>query len=103
MAASDKTEKATPKKLLEARKKGQVARSVDLNSAVGLMAGLVALSAFGPLMLRRMEEAMVAVLHLARHPEVVDTHGVGSLFAQVGLHIALASAPVALVCMLAGI
>ena len=57
MAASDKTEKATPKKLEEARKKGQVARSMDLNGAVVLLASLLALSAFGPGMLQRMEEA----------------------------------------------
>ena len=37
--ADDKTEKATPKKQEEARKKGQVARSNDLNGAVVLRAG----------------------------------------------------------------
>ena len=31
--ASDKTEKATPKRREEARKKGQVASSTDLNGA----------------------------------------------------------------------
>ena len=37
--AGEKTEKATPKKRQEARKKGQVAGSQDLNGAVVLMAG----------------------------------------------------------------
>ena len=49
--AENRTEKATPKRLEEARKKGQVARSADVNGAVVLMAGLLALSAFGPKML----------------------------------------------------
>ena len=60
--AGEKTEDATPKKREEARKKGQVARSVDLHGAIVLMASLFALSAFGPAMLRRMEEATITVL-----------------------------------------
>jgi flagellar biosynthetic protein FlhB len=103
MAASDKTEKATPKKLEEARKKGQVARSIDLNGAVVLMASLLALSAFGPGMLARMEEAMVTVLQLTRHPEIVEAQGIGTLFSRIGLHVALAAAPIAVVCMVAGV
>ncbi len=38
--ANDKTEKATPKRAEEARKKGQVGRSADLNGAVVMLAGL---------------------------------------------------------------
>jgi len=102
MAAENKTEKATPKKLAEARKKGQVARSVDLNGAIVLMASLFALSAFGPRMLASMEEAMITVLQLARHPEVVSVTEIGALFSKIGLHVAIAAAPVAVVCMIAG-
>jgi len=103
VSAENKTEKATPKKLAEARKKGQVARSVDLNGAIVLMASLFALSAFGPKMLARMEEAMITVLQLARRPELVEAQGIGKLFAEIALHVALAAAPAALVCMLAGV
>jgi len=39
--SGDKTEKPTPKKLLDARKKGDVAKSKDVTSAVGLMIWLV--------------------------------------------------------------
>ena len=49
--AEGKTEKATPKKRDDARKKGQVARSIDVNGAAVLLAGLLALiltdAAFG--------------------------------------------------------
>ena len=48
MADHDKTEKATPKRKNEARKKGQVAKSTDLNGSVVLAAGLVGLLAVGP-------------------------------------------------------
>jgi flagellar biosynthetic protein FlhB len=48
MARDDKTEKATPKRRRESRKKGQVAKSTDLNGAVVLIAGLIAISFLGP-------------------------------------------------------
>ena len=36
--SGEKTEKATPKKRQDARKKGQTAKSQDINTAVGLLA-----------------------------------------------------------------
>src|SRR6185436_7554782 len=48
LVANDKTEKATPKKKDDARKKGQVAKSADVNGSFVLIAGLIAMSAFGP-------------------------------------------------------
>jgi len=48
MAADDKTEKATPKHKREARRKGQVAKSTDLNGAIVLIAGLIMLTVLGP-------------------------------------------------------
>ena len=43
---ADKTEEATPKKLQDARKEGQVARSQELSTAVMLLAFFVALKVF---------------------------------------------------------
>ena len=51
--ADDKTEKATPKRREEARKRGQVAKSTDLNGAIVLIAGLLALSLLAPHTRRR--------------------------------------------------
>jgi len=45
--ADDRTEKATPKRRAEARNRGQVARSTELNTGLGLLALFVLLSAFG--------------------------------------------------------
>jgi flagellar biosynthesis protein FlhB len=101
--AENKTEKATPKKRQEARAKGQVARSMDANGAVVLMASVLALSAFGPGMLHRMQEATVGVLAWIETPDVVDRKGVGELFMTVGMHIAVAAIPVVAICTLAGI
>jgi flagellar biosynthesis protein FlhB len=101
--AENKTEKATPKKRQEAREKGQVARSMDANGAIVLLASVLALSAFGPGMLRRMEEAMLGVLAWIESPDVVSRKGVGELFATVGMHIAVAVVPIVAVAMLAGV
>jgi flagellar biosynthetic protein FlhB len=100
--ANDKSEKATPKKKAEGRKKGQVAKSMDLNGAVVLIAALFALSAFGPGMLRRLTDATYQLLSLGAQPDVVGPGGVGKLFGTVGAAWILTVAPIALVCMLAG-
>lgn len=47
MASGDKTEEPTHKKLQDARKKGQVAKSVDLNSAIILLGITLVLSVVG--------------------------------------------------------
>ncbi len=101
--ANDKTEKATPKKREDARKKGQVARSVDVNGAAVLMCSLLALSAFGPGMFERMEGATREILALAASPGVVNREGVGELLLLVARPAALAAAPVLGVCLLAGV
>ena len=45
--AGEKTEKATPKKRQDSRKKGQVAKSQDVNTAIGLLAVFLFLSFAG--------------------------------------------------------
>ena len=103
MASHDKTEKATPKKRREARQKGQVARSQDVNGAAVLIASVLALSAFGPGTWRRMEEATIGILDLVSHPAVVDRNGVGELFMTAGGHAFAGAAPIVLVCAIAGV
>jgi flagellar biosynthetic protein FlhB len=101
--AGEKTEKATPKKRKESQEKGQVARSMDLSGAVVLMASLMALSAFAPKMLARMEQAAITLLALVSHPEIVERRGVGSLLTYVGVQIALAGGPVVMICLVTGV
>lgn len=100
--ANDKTEKATPKKREDARKKGQVARSVDINGAAVLLASILALNAFGPKIMEQCKLAMVQVIDLMKTPQVVDQKGIGTLFMLVGQHVALAAAPIMLICLVAG-
>jgi flagellar biosynthesis protein FlhB len=99
--AGERTEKATPKKREEARKKGQVARSADLSGAVVLLVGLFAVGVTGPAMAQRMGDAMRTALTLGAQPDVVSVSSIGQIFADAGTQVALAVAPVAIACALA--
>jgi flagellar biosynthetic protein FlhB len=101
--AENKTEKATPKKREDARKKGQVAKSVDVNGAAILMAGLLALTAVGPKAMEQMKLAMHQVFDLMARPHVVDQHGIGELFMLIAQRVGLAFLPVAGACLIAGV
>ena len=56
--AGEKTESPTPRRRQEARNKGQIAKSNDLNSAVLLLGGLLGLKFFGPMMLASLYSTM---------------------------------------------
>lgn len=70
--AGEKTEQPTPRRLQEARERGQVARSADLTAAITLLGGLLLLNAFGPGMFTRMLELLhdLADEDAARSPEI---------------------------------
>jgi flagellar biosynthetic protein FlhB len=103
MAASDKTERATPKKRDEARRTGQIARSVELNGAVVLIAAVLALSAFAPALFRSIQETSVALLALVSTPQVVSAAGLPTVLAGAAKHVGLAVLPLLGSCLLAGI
>lgn len=101
--AGEKTEKATPKKRREAREKGQVARSVDLQGAVVLFAGIVAIGSAGPGLVQRMGDVMRGAIVQISDPGIVSKQGIGLLMMSAGKAAALAVAPIALACTLAGV
>jgi flagellar biosynthesis protein FlhB len=101
--AGEKTEKATPKKRREAREKGQVARSIDLQGAVVLFAGIVAIGSAGPGLVQRMGDVMRGAIVQISDPGIVSKQGIGLLMMSAGKAAALAVAPIALACMLAGV
>jgi flagellar biosynthetic protein FlhB len=102
MAKSDKTEKATPKRQQEARKKGQVARSSDLNGSVVLLVGLFAIGATGASVAQSMGQSMRTAIAQMADPSVVSVGGIGSLMTAAGRSMLGAVAPVALACVVAG-
>jgi flagellar biosynthesis protein FlhB len=59
MADHERTEAPTPKRRAEARKKGQVARSVEVSAAIGLVVAFVVLQASGGTMFQQLRTLMV--------------------------------------------
>jgi flagellar biosynthesis protein FlhB len=102
MADHDKTEKPTAKRRTEARKKGTVAKSNDLNGAVVLIVGLVGLTFMGPKMVDGAANAMRAIFAQISHPaDATTTAGLHSLL-QIVLNTMLTTvAPVAGMCVAA--
>ena len=82
---SDKTEKPTPKKLREARKEGNIARSQDVSAWLGLLA----ISAIVPALGRKAADDLQTLLVGATFvslPGVVDSlvQRIGAALAAVG-------------------
>jgi flagellar biosynthetic protein FlhB len=101
--AGEKTEKATPKREDEARKKGQVARSQDVNGSLVLVGGLIALSIWGPGIMEKMGDSMRETIAMMGNPRAVTATLLGQLAVESGKTLALAVGPIALVCMFAGV
>lgn len=104
MARDDKTEKPTGKRKAEARKKGQVAKSTDLNGALVLVAGLVGLSALAPAVVQSAAGAMQEVFALAAAP-AASTSGAGlHTLEHLVLNTMLATVvPIAGACLAVGL
>ncbi len=97
--SGDKTEDATPKKLREARKKGQVPKSKELATAAVLLSVAGTLTAMGGYILHKLESVLRLSLdaiagHVNAPPSAVLMAG-----ASLGLEAAL---PVLIAAMMAG-
>ncbi len=104
MANEDRTEKATPKHRGEARKKGQVAKSTDLNSAVVLTVGLIVIVATGPAFANSVADYMRSTLALIAKPGTVMTAAGLNGQLQALINVMLTTvAPIAAACLGAGV
>jgi flagellar biosynthesis protein FlhB len=104
MANDDKTEKPTAKRRGEARRKGQVAKSADLNGATVLGAGLFAVIVMAPRMIQRMGSEMQGTFSsLSRPARLVSTDGVQTLLHQTLSTLIGTVAPVAAICVAAAL
>lgn len=102
--ADDRTEKATPKRREEARRRGQVAKSVDLNGALVMLAGLLALSLLAPLTMHTAQDALAQGLADAAQPQqLMSAAGLRGLFEATAESVALGVGPIAAVCLLTGV
>jgi flagellar biosynthesis protein FlhB len=99
----DKTEKATPKRREEARKKGQIAKSQDLTGAFVLIGGLIGLSIWGPHIMEKLGDSMRETIGMMAAPRAVTASTLGQVAVESGKTIALTVGPIALGCMAFGL
>lgn len=62
MSLEDKTEEPTDRRKEEARKKGQTAKSIELSSALAVLAGLATLKFMGPQFTERLKDLFITSL-----------------------------------------
>jgi flagellar biosynthetic protein FlhB len=104
MPRDERTEKATPKHRKRAREKGQVARSGDLGGSFVLIAGLLAISLMGPRIVDAGSVTFREMLgDIASPDRAMSAAGLNGLMHSALSTIALAVAPVAGTCLLAGL
>lgn len=90
---SERTERPTAKRLEEARKKGQVPRSTELNAAAVVLVTGGGLHLLGGSLGAGLYELMRASLSLTRE-QALDEAGAISMFAGAALHALTACAPI---------
>ncbi len=104
MANDDKTERATPKRRSEARKRGQVAKSTDLNGAGVLLAGFIAVIMMSSKLVSVTGAQMVSTFaRISRPAEVISGAGLNGLFHQVLGALLETAAPIAAICLAAAL
>ncbi len=98
----EKTEKATPRRREEARKKGQVSRSQDLNGAVILIAGMAVVFVTAPYMMEQIE-SFTRLYFLERTLETFDDAFVMSVVVESCFLMAKVCLPVMGACFIAAL
>jgi flagellar biosynthetic protein FlhB len=102
MPATDKTEKATPKRRQEVRSQGQVARSIEISTAVALLIGWLVMRVFGERTMEGLRDGLAFSFQNINQPEMTET-AVRSLAVQSSFLFGKIMLPIAAALMLAGL
>lgn len=97
---SEKTEPPTPKKLRDARKKGQVAKSQDVGTAALTIASFVTIGIMWPSMVEQVKELILLPAQYYHKP---FQQGSMELMLAIGRKILLMSLPILMVVMVVGL
>lgn len=100
--AGEKTEKATPKKRQESRKKGQVAKSQDVNTAILLLFVFLFFWFSGGFILQKIMDILVRSFEDFMHIELTEEN-LFSLLHTLLPELAMILAPIMLVAMVGGV
>ncbi len=101
--ADNRTEKPTPKRRDEARKKGQIARSTDLTSAAVLLGGVVAVVITAPTMLNKFADVLRVGLSQSGDTHLAGRAGLGGLASWGMMSVLSIAAPIAITAAAAGL
>lgn len=96
----EKTEKATSKKLRDAKKKGQVAKSQDLPGAATFIVSIAATMALLPFITDRIGSFMVNCFSLVTHHDLSSV--IGPIFWEAAYIMFITSVPIVLIVCLSG-
>ncbi|AWB44310.1 flagellar biosynthesis protein FlhB [Paenibacillus sp. CAA11] len=100
--SGEKTEKATPKKRQDARKKGQVAKSMDVSGGLVLLSAFLCLLVFGDYYKKHLV-SLYTDIFLHRLSMEITKESVIAMFGNIGMQVLLLLAPVLLTVMVVGI
>ena len=100
--AGEKTEKATPKKRQDARKKGQVAKSQDINTSVNLIAVFAVLIIMGSFMYKQIVGLMIDFFQNMMLEKITEEN-VQVMIYEVIKMLGLTLAPILVTAVLAGV
>ena len=100
----DKTEKATPKKKSDARKKGQVFQSREMSASLILTLMIVSMNAFGSILLNQLSGFIKKTFtEYLVNKDAFDTGILAKIFIDGIIVLAKTSLPLLLIAMIAGL
>ncbi|WP_420404683.1 flagellar biosynthesis protein FlhB [Nisaea sp.] len=86
----DKTEEASARKLAQAREKGQVLSSKEVNNFAILLGATLVVGLVGPFLMQGMAESLLIFIE---RPDMIDVAGSGAVMIDMLLGVGLAIAP----------
>ncbi|MCE5315952.1 MAG: type III secretion system export apparatus subunit SctU [Parachlamydia sp.] len=98
---AEKTEKATPKKLRDAKKKGQVAKSQDLPAAFTFIVSIWVTLGLGHFMYEKMTSFLVGTFHMIGHQDLI--YALKSIITNAIVLIFVTSLPVLVITSFVGV
>jgi flagellar biosynthesis protein FlhB len=102
-SAGDRTEKATPRRRDESRKRGQVARSREINTGLGLLATFAMLAFMGGWMLQGLSAVMSGSLSGAGDAGPIDPSDGWRIMTEAGWDSLRLTAPFAIAGVVVGV
>ena len=102
MAADGKTEKATPKKKEDERKKGNIFQSKDITSALGLLGIFSFIRVAGPYLYDYMKKIITGYLNIILQYNSLNISEANKLFRNLIIEVLIMTLPIVIVAAVAG-